>query len=331
MATATGNTPDNNTRGVSRSKSRIFLLTINPESLKHYDEIKSYFDGLKSCNYYIVTEHHGQKLQHYHLAAQFKNATALSVKKLFGAHIKAGKYGNIQDMVRYCKCEDDKHKKLGVTATIIDEYGEMKIGNRFPTIKEVKQMKREERDELPIQYQRTVEAINENEDEEQGFMNMLDEIERDELKAPEIIYILGESGNGKTYGAYKLALKSYQKQDIGRITINNNFCSITNKSAKCFVIEEFRPSQIAAADFLQLTDKYGYNCNIKGGHQFLRPEMIIICSVVKPTKIYKDEMNKQFTRRITKFYEAVNKELKEIKLEDVDKDEDNIIEESLKF
>lgn len=321
METETGNTPDNNTRDVvSRHKSRIFLLTVNPESLKHYNDIKTYFDGLKSCNYYLVVEHHGQKQQHYHIAAQFKNATALSLKRLYGAHVKVGKYGSIQDMVRYCKCEDVKHKKKGITYTIIDEHGEMKIGNRYPTIKEVKEMGRDERDELPIQYQRIIKDINDEQREEEEFDKMLDEIDNDNLKAPHIIYVHGEPGQGKTYGAYKLALKMFPKSDIGRISINNNFCKITKKYARCYVIEEFRPSQMAAADFLQLTDKYGYSCNIKGGHQFVRPDCIFICSVKHPSEIYKDENNKQFIRRITDYYVAENKKLNKCNIED-----DNIV------
>lgn len=64
-------------------------------------------------------------------------------------------------------------------------------------------------------------------------------------------------------------------------------------------IEEFRPSQIKASDFLQLTDKYGFRCNTKGGFATLRPEKIIICSIIPPEQIYKEEVNKQFLRRIT--------------------------------
>ena len=40
---------------------------------------------------------------------------------------------------------------------------------------------------------------------------MLEEIENDSLKGPKIIYITGASGKGKTYTAYKMALKNFKK------------------------------------------------------------------------------------------------------------------------
>ena len=113
------------------------------------------------------------------------------------------------------------------------------------------------------------------------------------------LYIKGDTGKGKTYKAYKIALEKYEKEDIGKLTLKNDFIDVINKNAKCFIIEEFRPSQIKASDFLQLTDKYGYRCNIKGGFHTLRPEMIIICSIIEPENIYHEEVNKQFMRRIT--------------------------------
>ena len=77
--------------------------------------------------------------------------------------------------------------------------------------------------------------------------------------------------------------------------------------AECFVIEEFRPSQMAAASFLQLTDKYGFRANIKGGWRYLHPKKIIICSIIEPEFLYhNDEINTQFTRRITKCINLYN-------------------------
>ena len=154
-------------------------------------------------------------------------------------------------------------------------------------------------EEVPPQYYRIKKEIDAEEQDEINFFDMLDEIKNDELKAPKIIYITGGTGKGKTYKAYKLALENYDKQDIGKLTLKNEFFDVINKNAKCYVIEEFRPSQIKASDFLQLTDKYGYRANIKGGFVSLRPEMLIICSIKRPEEIYKDEINQQFIRRIT--------------------------------
>lgn len=38
---------------------------------------------------------------------------------------------------------------------------------------------------------------------------MFNEIKNDDLKAPEVIYITGDSGKGKTYKALKIATEKY--------------------------------------------------------------------------------------------------------------------------
>ena len=317
-----GSTQQNNTK-VLLSKRNIFLLTVNPASLIWYDEIKEYLTKLKSFNYMLCTEHIGQSEKHYHICVQFNVSIKLSIKKIHGCHIEVMKYGSIQKMIAYCKCEDEKHKKEGVTAVVIDEIGEPKLngGSLAATIKDIQQMSYDEIQGLNWRMRNMATKIKNEYEEEKGFMDMLDEIEKDDLKAPEIIWIMGESGNGKTYGAYKYAMKNYEKNKIGRITIENNFLNVVNNWAECFVIEEFRPSQISAASFLQLTDKYGYNANTKGGHVYLRPKCIIICSIISPSLIYKEEINKQFIRRVTRFYKAVNKNLVEIPKEEIENDE----------
>lgn len=321
MATQNGNAHVNNTKESTCAKNRMFLLTINEKSIEHYNEIRDYIQDLKSVNYYLTVEHHGQENKHYHMAIQCKNPIKLSTKKLYGAHIDTLKYGNFNDIIRYCKCEDKKHKELGITHTVIEEWGEVKHGHRFPTIKEVKAMCKEEREDIGLQYQKIVKSIDIEEDEKTEFINMLEEIENDILRSPDIIYIMGGSGEGKTYYGYKWALNKYKKNEIGKITINNNFIKIINEDAKCFVIEEFRPSQIKGSEFLQLTDKYGYSCNIKGGHVYIRPQCLIICSIINPLNIYKEEINKQFIRRITKFIYMKNKQPIEITVDDLN---DNI-------
>lgn len=318
-----GSNTINNTKDNGISKRNIFLLTVNPASLVWYDEIKEYLTKLKSFRYMLCTEHFGQEEKHYHICVQFNVSIRLSIKKLHGCHIDVIKYGSIQKMIDYCLCKDEKHKNAGVTAKVIDEIGEAKLnGGRYPaTIREIQEMSREEIKEIDPRLQKIANEIKNEYEEEKGFMEMLDEIEKDELKGPEIVWVLGDSGMGKTYGAYKYAIKNYDKKKIGRITIDNNFFAITNKEAECFVVEEFRPSQLAAANFLQFTDKYGYKAPVKGSHVYLRPKCIIICSIISPSLIYKEEINKQFVRRVTRFYKAVNKNLVEIPKEEIENDE----------
>ena len=38
--------------------------------------------------------------------------------------------------------------------------------------------------------------------------------------------------------------------------------------------------------FLTLTDKYGATLNVKGGTIYVRPQTIIISSIIKPQELY---------------------------------------------
>ena len=267
------------------SKCRHFQLTLN--EIEFYDELKQYLTGL-DYNYYVscLEEAPTTKHEHIHIYIQFETPHRLSIKKCCGAHIEKC-YGSPRKNEEYIKKDGN----------IIDELGTIRYSGNIKTIEDLKEM---DIKDVPPNYYNIKKKIDEEENDKITFFNMLDEIKNDELKAPEIIYITGDSGKGKTYTAYKKALEKYDKKDIGKLTLKNDFIDVINEKAKCFVIEEFRPSQIKASDFLQLTDKYGYRANIKGGFITLRPEMIIICSIIHPTLLYNDsEKNKQFIRRIT--------------------------------
>lgn len=273
------------TEARGNTKARAFFLTLNqPERIiKLIDGLQSY----KSCDYIMVSPiEKGEKTQHehYHIYAHFKTPIKLSVKKTEGANIQ-----HVKGTFKQCLDYLTKQGELSF------EWGE----RPHQGLKTVGQLKQMEADDVPPQYYRIKREIDAREQDEQNFFEMLGEIEQDQLRAPQIVYITGGTGKGKTYRAYKMALNNYPKEDIGKLTLKNNFFDVINEHAKCFIIEEFRPSQISASDFLQLTDKYGYRANIKGGFVSLRPEMLIICSIKPPEEIYKDEVNQQFLRRIT--------------------------------
>ena len=229
-------------------------------------------------------------------------------KKINYIHVKKfKKYGTPQQYVNYCKGLDDKHKKLGITCNITIEEGKLRKAGGY-SVKAIKETPIDELEDAKLY--NIAKKIQEDERRKQGFFNMLREIERDALKSPEIIYFIGEPGNGKTYGAYKFALQHYKIEEIGRITINNNFFKVDNENAKCFIIEEFRSSQLNPSNLLQLTDKYGYNAPVKGGEIYLRPDAIYICSIINPEKLYSSEHQElimQFIRRIT-YVKYVDKE-----------------------
>lgn len=281
-AVASGNTRP------SAFRARAFQFTLNrPEK---FDELKVLIEALKSCDYVVACQEVAPTTghEHVHMYAHFSQTYTLNKKILnVGAHVEICK-GSPKQNIEYIKKDGN----------IIYERGEPPHQGYAHTVKELHDMSKDEVD--PHLY-RIKEDIDRKEADKQVFFDMLDEIEKDELKAPEIVYITGGTGKGKTYTAYKSALRDYKKEDIGKITCKNDFLDVINETAKCFVIEEFRSSQIKASDFLQLTDKYGYRANVKGGFITLRPERLYICSIIRPEELYtNEEINQQFLRRITK-------------------------------
>lgn len=270
--------------------ARAFQFTIH--KLEKYDEFVKIFKDLKSCDFGISCLEicPNTKKEHIHLYTHFTNPYRLSKKILkYNFHIELCR-GSPKQNIDYIEKDGN----------IIEEWGTRPRQGQL-TISELKNL---EKDETPAILYRIKNEIDEKENDKNKFFEMLDEIQNDSLKGPEIIYITGDSGKGKTYSAYKIALEKFEKEKIGKLTCKNEFIDIINEDAECFVIEEFRPSQIKASDFLQLTDKYGYRCNIKGGFKTLRPKMIIICSIIRPQELYRDEeINSQFLRRITSIIE----------------------------
>lgn len=304
-----------NTNPEAAFRARAFQFTLN--EVEKYEALKNDLLALKTCDYFISCEEVAPTTghKHIHIYVHFSQTYRISKKLMkHKAHIEICK-GSPKQNIAYIEKDGN----------ILDEIGER------PTqgIKSVKELKEANINDIdPHLYNIKCKIDDKAKDEEQ-FMNMLEEIEKDELKAPEIIYICGDSGAGKTYKAYKIALSKFDKKDIGKLTIENNFIQITNEKAKCYVIEEFRPSQIKAASFLQLTDKYGYTCNIKGSFKSIRPECIIIASIIKPEELYvNEEINKQFTRRITQIINLGYEEDKEEE-EDKNNDEDKLYENEI--
>ena len=273
-------------------RGRAFLFTIFEED--KFSKLCDIMDSLKSCDYQIAAQEVAPTTNnlHIHYYCHFTQSYRLSQKILkLNIHIDICK-GTPKQNIDYVTKDGN----------ILFEKGE-RPHQGIKTVQEIHEL---QITECPAQLYKIKKSIDEEMKSEESFFKMLDEIRNNELKAPEIIYIVGDSGSGKTYHAYSEATKEYKNNEIGKLTIENNFVDITNSNAKCFVIEEFRDSQMKASSFLQLTDKYGYKCNVKGGFTFIRPEKIYICSIIEPENIYHDEINKQFLRRITDIHRMEN-------------------------
>lgn len=286
-------------------RKRLFALTLEQDAYHSWKLVHQYMCSRKEPSYVLVCEHDGPEYPHIHALYQYDNVKLFNNKNLpLGVHVEEHVFSP-QKYVAYCKAEDAKHQGLGVKSTVLVEAGELKKAGGARTIGDIKKMSKNEIDTLPAQMHNIAEKIIEKEKREQSFFNMLAEIKDDKLAAPEVYYIEGQPGEGKTYGAYKLALAKFEIKEIGRIKFCNQFAIIDNEDAKCFVIEEFRASDLRASELLQLMDKYGTNVNVKGGFVHLRPKCLIICSIFSPTELYKhDELSEQFVRRLKMKYRA---------------------------
>lgn len=285
-------------------KKRDWFLTINEKSLEHYEDIKNYFKSLKSCTYVLCVEHIGQENKHYHLFAQFKNMISLSLKKLFGSHVEAIR-GTPQDTIRYMKCEDDKHKKLGVTASIIDEWGTLRSYGGV-RVGDIKKMTSDELDELPGIYFNIASKLQSKKNNDIN----IDDV----YKNIKVYYIWGPSGVGKSHRAIDI-VKEHGFKSVNMVKYENGFYHGVGTIKVC-IYDDFRDSHMPASEFINFIDYNKHPMNIKGGSKINEYELIIITSVQDPYTIYKnmsDEPRKQWLRRI----EIINMndlELNDIKL-----------------
>lgn len=268
-------------------KARKWIVVINNPS---DNEIKAFEDLNYDYKIYeIEHENEGTK----HLQGFIENRTQIRFnvlkKKLPRAHLEVA-YGSTEKNIEYCskegKAKEFGNKKPSKTFDIESientlEQGEEKVDELDKLIKNIKAKN----------YFIGLQLL----------LEMQQEILDGDLKKPEVIYIYGSSGSGKSYYAWNYALNKFGKGNVSDITFANNFAICSEPHSPCLIFDEFRPSQLDAATFLKLIDGYGTNLNIKHSQVYIRPKCIIITSIKNPVEIYKEEINVQFTRRISRF------------------------------
>lgn len=193
--------------------------------------------------------------------------------------------GNHEQNIRYCSKEDRTPY----------EKGERPVdGRKRPNAKKI--LKTDEiNGTKKLATRRTVYGMHLEKE-------MFREIQKNELQKPEIVYVYGSTGVGKTYFALQEALLRFGYDNVATMRFDKNgFCHCNDPQRDCLVWMEFRPSCLDAASFLELTDGYGCHLNVKHGSMFIRPKCIYVCSILNPSEIYKEEINQQFQRRITRF------------------------------
>lgn len=266
--------------------ARHYQLTINDVST--YDDVSRYLLDSKIINYYIACKEKAPTTghEHIHIYCQFTQPKRLSIKKLLGAHVEVCR-GTPQQNYDYIVKDGD----------VIFEWGELrKTGGR--TIKDIKEMSRQERENLDIQYYNIVEKINEKEDYEKD----IDEWNK-EVK---VIYITGDSGSGKSQLAKRIIKSHIKNEHLGTNDkfnlvkhVNGFWCGVGD--AKCCLYDEFRASHMCASEFIDFIDYNKHLLNVKGGHRVNNYETIIITSSIHPKDLYSnmpEEQKQQWIRRM---------------------------------
>ncbi|ORX53747.1 hypothetical protein BCR36DRAFT_396454 [Piromyces finnis] len=240
---------------------------------------------------YQLTEHVGQAQKHYHVFVQYTNCKRLSTRKLHGAHFEKY-YGSAQQNIAYCKAEDQKHKDEGVTALLIEEHGEpLTKGGDFT----VGYLKSLEPDEIPAILYNTYKNIK------RGYTVTK---ARDYRKNVKVFWIQGPSGIGKTNKALDLAEEWEEALDTGTDFVKyvNGFYLGCSDKAKVAIYDDFRDSHMKPSEFINFIDYNKHWLNIKGSSMLNNYLCIIITSVQKFNRIYRnvdDEPRTQWERRVT--------------------------------
>lgn len=267
---------------LTQKKARNFLLTLNDVSVYEFlaDNLKAY----KTLGYLLAYKEKAPSTghEHIHIYVHFTNAIKLSAKKVLGAHIDICR-GTPQQVIKYVSKDGD----------LVEEYGEKpKQGGK--NIKEIREMKKEDRELLPINYFNIVEKINQEENADIDIEDLAKNIK--------VYYIQGKPGVGKTEKMKAIVRenKNIYGTKINMLKFDNNFW-LGLGSAKIAVYDDFRDSHMKASEFINFIDYNKHYMNVKGGTKLNNYELIIITSIQKLNEIYKhmpEEGKNQWMRRV---------------------------------
>lgn len=268
-------------------KGRNFIFTLNqPE---YWEETRDYITGLKAFQYGIATLEKAPTTghKHIHFYAQFNKPQELSKAKLQTVRIDKCR-GSAQQNIDYIKKTKEPEKR----GEIIFEKGTPKHKGG-PTIKELREMPKEDREELPGCYINIVNKLNAEEAKDIPIDDMHKDVK--------VFYIWGPSGIGKTERAKKM-FKEAGFSTINLIKFDGNFWAGTKEQKGAALYDDFRDSHMKPSEFINLIDYNIQLMNVKGGGHKNLYTYIIITSVQDPEKIYANvegEPRKQWLRRFT--------------------------------
>jgi len=259
-----------------------FAMTLNqPE---RFGELKKYLTSLKGFTYGIAGKEKAPTTGHVHLQifVQFWSPKRLAISKLEGAHVE--------------KCWSSAKKNRRYAAKggdIVWEEGQLREKGGYPSIKEIKEMPKEERENLSAHLFGTVRKVN----EEESALFQTTDIH----KHVKVYYISGRSGIGKTRFAHFL-IGNYK---FDSVKYENGFWIGVSGAVTVCLYDDWRDSHMTASEFIHFIDYNKQIMNVKGSFRVNNYLIIIITSIQPLETIYKDapaEDRAQWTRRIREIH-----------------------------
>lgn len=253
-----------------------FQLTFN--EVEKFGDVLNYLRGL-SPNYLLAGKEIAPTTGHPHIHCyiQFPNARRLSLKKLQGAHVEKC-LGSPEQNIKYVKKEGN----------IIVEEGAPRL-NYMPSIKKLKEMKKEEREGLSAVLYNVVSKINAEENKK---------IKGTEYHKDVAVYwYYGESGLGKT----KSAIEKIGDREFNEVKFDGNFWHGVTEDTDIALYDDWRDTHMKPTELINFIDYNRHVMNVKGGSVRNNYKEIYITSLQNPEEIYKktpEETKKQWLRRI---------------------------------
>lgn len=223
---------------------------------------------------------------HGHAFVYFKNPVSMNcIKRLFGNECHLEKPHKNSECIAYVL--DNTKRKHD-----FNEVGTRPMDNGVHKMEEILQCDSvsevmEQYPDTYIRYRKGIIDLMEHKKAKQRY-----------FKQPEVIYICGSTGKGKTRRAFE--------DGAVNVTYENGFFSDWG-DARCICIEEFR-GQIPYAEMLKLLDGYHnyYFVNIKGGQKYIDLDKIYITSPYciedcYPRQCQKVDSIEQIKRRVTEW------------------------------
>lgn len=267
--------------GNTRPSSRSFQITLN--EIERWERLKTYLNERKMLDYAIACKEKAPTTghEHIHIYVHFNSPTRLAMSRMEGAHIEVCR-GSPKQNIAYIRKDGD----------IVWEYGEEPHQGR--TIKDVKEMTKEQREDLPIQMKHIIDKINEEEDADIDIDNL--------YKQVIVFWICGPSGVGKTEKAKEIIRLNRESwgTKVNFVKYEDNFWHGIGR-APIAIYDDFRDSHMKPSEFIHFIDYNKHPMNIKGGSHLNEYKVIIITSVQHPDDIYKNvkgEPRTQWIRRM---------------------------------